>query len=608
MTWQRVLASLFVATLTLISPSVMHGALAAQAASPSSSSATKGAKENKKVKTNSNTAKVEPKVDPKADAKTDAKNTTGSGAAKKTPAKDNKDSKTTKGQNHKAPIKIAKTVEVLPERPPAGTPARTVTSIKYDDKAIDGPTIAVSVSDNVGVKRYEIPSDGKTRKRIYFDLKPAKLDAKIPSNMALRDPLVAQVRVAQYDQDTVRVVLTLSSEEEPSLRISKKPFLIEFISTDGKDGKDGKDSKTVKTDAAADKKDEKVVEKKDDKKEDNKTTENKTDGKTAENKATEPKSLDKVLDKAIDKLDQKDTKTETKTSDKAADKKDVKKDEKKDDKKDDKKTVLNDDDIPEPTAADVKEIKKRLGNNGAPGGASLSSQFGLHVKRIVIDAGHGGKDSGAVGPTGVMEKDVTLALAKAVREKLKEELPDVEVVLTRDVDTTLALSDRTKIANDSEADLFISIHCNAHPKRKVRGVQTYYLNITHDQYAARLAARENAADGEHNISDLEFILADLAMKSNVDDSVRLGEEVQKSIVQTLKKDWDDVIDLGLNHALFYVLVGTRMPSILIETSFISNQTEEQRLNSVEYQQALADGIVSGIRAFVEQRHAFFQMR
>jgi N-acetylmuramoyl-L-alanine amidase len=261
---------------------------------------------------------------------------------------------------------------------------------------------------------------------------------------------------------------------------------------------------------------------------------------------------------------------------------------------------------PPPDATEVKErIGAGIGTPGAPGGVSISQQLGLKVHRVVIDAGHGGHDTGAIGPLGVREKDITLQIAQRIRDKLNTELPSVEVIMTRDDDRTLALQDRTNTSNAAAADLFISVHCNASPSRKVRGVETYFLNITNDKYEMKLAARENAELGEGSISDLDFILADLAMKSNVDDSVRLGRSVQKNIMTKLHKTWPDVPDLGLKHALFFVLMGNKMPSILVETSFLSNKQEEKRLASPEYQSAVADGVVDGVRAFVEERQAFY---
>ncbi len=254
--------------------------------------------------------------------------------------------------------------------------------------------------------------------------------------------------------------------------------------------------------------------------------------------------------------------------------------------------------------ADPKVVKKRLGATGAPGGVSYSAQLGLKVRRIVIDAGHGGHDTGAIGRKGLKEKDVNLQIAKAIKKKIEQKLPGVDVVMTREDDRFIELAERTAIANEAGADLFISIHANANPSRKVSGVETYYLNITHDRYAIRLAARENehASDGAA-ISDLEFILADLAMKSNVDDSIRLGRHVQGSVVKSLRQNYQHVNDLGVKHALFFVLLGSRMPAILVETSFLSNRMEEQRLGSKKYRERIADGVVKGVMRFVEERQA-----
>ncbi len=225
-------------------------------------------------------------------------------------------------------------------------------------------------------------------------------------------------------------------------------------------------------------------------------------------------------------------------------------------------------------------------------------------KIIVLDPGHGGDDPGAIGHRGLQEKYVTLEIAKRVKRTLETEMPGVKVYMTRDRDETVHLSKRTEIANNLEADLFISIHANAAPNIHAQGIETYYLNISHDRYAIRLAARENAMS-ETEISNLEFILADLAMKSNVSDSIRLGQVVQASIFSRVKEGWDDAKDLGLKHALFYVLMGVRMPAILIETSFISNKEEEKRLKSDAYQHALAQGVVKGVKRYMEEPQAMY---
>ncbi len=220
--------------------------------------------------------------------------------------------------------------------------------------------------------------------------------------------------------------------------------------------------------------------------------------------------------------------------------------------------------------------------------------------RIVLDPGHGGDDPGAIGKSGLREKDITLAVSKRVKALIEEKLPGSEVLLTRDTDKTLSLPSRTDFANRVKADLFVSIHVNASPNRDTAGIETYYLNITHDRYALRLAARENAMS-ETETSNLEYILADLAMKSSVTDSVKLGRLVQASMCGHMGTDWDDIRDLGLKSAMFYVLMGAKMPAILVETAFISNKTEEKRLKQDKYQDALAEGIVKGIKRYSEEQ-------
>ena len=229
---------------------------------------------------------------------------------------------------------------------------------------------------------------------------------------------------------------------------------------------------------------------------------------------------------------------------------------------------------------------------------------GLTLRKIVIDPGHGGNDPGAIGKRGVREKDITLAISKRLKEALERQMPGVRVFLTREKDKYVSLTQRTQYANNLNADLFVSIHVNSAPDRKTRGIETYYLNISHDRYAKRLASRENAMS-ESEISNLEFILADLAVKSNLTDSVRLGRELQSSVSHHMQKQWSDVKDLGLKHALFSVLLGARMPAVLLETAFISNREDEKRLATSKYQAALVDGMVKGLRRFTEQKQAMY---
>ncbi|MBI2357900.1 MAG: N-acetylmuramoyl-L-alanine amidase, partial [Deltaproteobacteria bacterium] len=187
------------------------------------------------------------------------------------------------------------------------------------------------------------------------------------------------------------------------------------------------------------------------------------------------------------------------------------------------------------------------------------------LRKIVLDPGHGGKDPGAIGIGGVAEKDIVLSLAKKLAKKLKQEM-GVEVVLTRQDDTFIPLEDRTAIANAEEADLFVSLHVNASPNPNLRGIETYYLDNTNDEASIRLAARENATS-RRNISDLQFILSDLTQNSKLEDSITLAHRVHSSLVSHMGRRYRDLKDLGVKKALFYVLVGARMPSVLLETFF-----------------------------------------
>ncbi|WP_223631723.1 N-acetylmuramoyl-L-alanine amidase [Corallococcus sp. EGB] len=229
---------------------------------------------------------------------------------------------------------------------------------------------------------------------------------------------------------------------------------------------------------------------------------------------------------------------------------------------------------------------------------TLAEQLGLKVRRVVIDAGHGGHDSGAIGKAGTKEKDVALAISKKVADGLREK--GLEVVLTRDDDTFIRLEDRAKLANEAHGDLFISVHCNSAATHKLRGIETYTLNTSADRYSIRLAARENASS-EKGISDLQFILADLATKANTEESSRLANAVQHSLVTGLSSQYDGIKDLGHKEALFYVLLGAKMPAILVETSFLSHAEDEKRLASERYQDEVAKNIVLGVEEFLGDR-------
>ena len=229
--------------------------------------------------------------------------------------------------------------------------------------------------------------------------------------------------------------------------------------------------------------------------------------------------------------------------------------------------------------------------------SDIARQLALGVRKIVIDPGHGGKDPGAPGYIkGVWEKDIVLKLATTLAEKLRSRL-NCEVLLTRTTDRKLTLEERTAIANTQRADLFISMHCNAAKSKKLSGIETYILNLATDEQAIAVAARENATS-EKNISDLAYILNDLMKHAKIEESTRLANDVHKAIITGMKKKYTKIRDLGVKQAPFYVLLGARMPSILIESSFISNKLECKRLLTEAYRNDICNAIADGIEKYI----------
>jgi len=219
------------------------------------------------------------------------------------------------------------------------------------------------------------------------------------------------------------------------------------------------------------------------------------------------------------------------------------------------------------------------------------------LRKIVLDPGHGGKDSGAVGVNRLAEKDIVLSVARKLAEKLRREL-GVEVVLTRNDDTFIALEDRTAIANAERADLFISLHVNASPNAETRGLETYYLNNTDDEAALRLAARENATSRK-NVSDLQFMMSDLTQNLKLEDSISLAHRLQGTLVSQMNQRYGEVRDLGVKKALFYVLVGARMPSVLVELFFVTNRSDARALAKEAYLDGIANALLAGIKKYSE---------
>jgi N-acetylmuramoyl-L-alanine amidase len=249
---------------------------------------------------------------------------------------------------------------------------------------------------------------------------------------------------------------------------------------------------------------------------------------------------------------------------------------------------------PKPDAtkpAETKVITAAKATNS--GTRSLVRSLGLKLSRVVIDAGHGGHDTGSIGPTGYAEKELVLDVAMRLKQLVETEL-GAEVVMTRSEDTFVPLETRTAIANEQQADLFISIHANSSRVRSVRGVETYFLNFTSSREALETASRENAAS-ERSIHELQDLVKKIMLRDKVDESRELAQHIQHAMA-TRKGSGTD---RGVKQAPFIVLIGADMPSILAEISFISNPQEERQIKTQAYRQAIAEALYDGVRSYAE---------
>ncbi len=229
------------------------------------------------------------------------------------------------------------------------------------------------------------------------------------------------------------------------------------------------------------------------------------------------------------------------------------------------------------------------------GDRSLTRALGLKIGRIVVDAGHGGHDTGTIGPNGLMEKDLVLDVALRLGRLLETRL-GADVIYTRDDDTFIPLETRTAIANEHQADLFISVHANSSPDPSARGVETYYLNFTSNPDALEVAARENAVS-EKSIFELQDLVKKITLKEKIEESQELATDVQRSLYGGLAGKHSTLRDRGVKKAPFVVLIGANMPSILAEISFVSNPTDAEKLETPEYREKIAESLYKGIAKY-----------
>lgn len=382
-------------------------------------------------------------------------------------------------------------------------PQILVSKVDYWSTA-DWSRMVINVKNDVRYK-YQVlganPKYGKGR-RMYLDIKHSFLPKKFKRRIAADDGLIKQARIAQFNKDTVRIVLDLASLNRIKVFHFKLPnqykIVIDILGNNAVAGinKDVKNKKNLKT-------------------------------------YLEPK-------------------------------------------------------VPVDTPQIIQQNDEEI---------SLTKAFGLKVKRIVIDPGHGGKDPGAIG-FGLMEKHITLKLAFAVKKLINKKHPEIEVLMTQTKDVFLSLEARTAFANKNHADLFLSIHVNASRSRKANGMETYVLNLTTDSDALALAAKENQTSLK-SISELQSILNDLMTNAKIHESTQLAEFIQNDTVKKIRNQYRiGLRNLGVKKAPFIVLLGAKMPCVLIEAGFITNKRENKLLKSEKYHQALAAGIYAGVSNYI----------
>ena len=261
--------------------------------------------------------------------------------------------------------------------------------------------------------------------------------------------------------------------------------------------------------------------------------------------------------------------------------------------------------LPSPTVREIPPIPIARTAPSAPlpaettraGSYSLARQLGLGVRRIVIDAGHGGHDPGSIGPTGFQEKELVLDVALRLQKLVRAEL-GADTVMTRSTDVFIPLEERTAVANAREGDLFLSIHANSSRGGRSRGIETYFLNFAADRHAEAVAARENAISSA-TLKDLQGLVKKITLNSKIDESREFAQTVQEAMVGRLKPEHPEIEDRGVRTAPFYVLIGANMPSILAEISFISHPQEERLLRSPDHRQRIAESLLDGVKSYLQ---------
>jgi N-acetylmuramoyl-L-alanine amidase len=426
--------------------------------------------------------------------------------------------------------------------------------------------------------------DAKDPDRVFIDVSPAKLTSMlIGKQWPVKSPLLQQIRVGQYDNTTVRVVLDVGTFGRVATFTLRDPDRL-VVDVLGKDAVPGKDAitqavsapqpapapvpttqpitpptKQPATPTATNAP----------------TTTTTSPSVTANVPPIDPPKPMPVAP-AVTKPDVPRPTTPPATTNKQS-------------ASTAKKTAEKKTAEPEAKAA-AAIIPAKAPNEGQ---RSLVRSLGLKLSRVVIDAGHGGHDTGTIGQGGYTEKELVLDVAQRLKQLIETEL-GAEVIMTRSDDSFVPLESRTAIANQQQADLFISIHANSSRVRSVRGVETYFLNFTSSREALETASRENAAS-ERSIHELQDLVKKIMLQDKVDESRELAQHIERALAARKGSG----IDRGVKQAPFVVLIGANMPSILAEVCFISNPQDEKTVKTVDNRQAIAESLFEGVRSYAD---------
>ena len=407
--------------------------------------------------------------------------------------------------------------------------------------APDHTRVVVTVEDTIKYDAARIASPD----RIYFDLYKANLSPVLAKkNLTVENGLLKSVRLAQNKQGVVRLVLDVDGAKEYSAFLLSNPYRLVI---------------DVHSSAATAKKETPAV------------PARAEEAKATPTQAARPAETVTVAAEAKPQP----AKPETKPAAAPASAKS---------KPENSKTAM----LQPPTEPKPNRDGQR----------SLTRALGLKISRIVIDPGHGGHDTGTIGPHGLTEKDLCLDVAMRLGRLIEDKLPGAEVIYTRKDDTCIPLEQRTGIANDAKADLFISIHANSSHDRAARGIETYYLNFATSEESMEVAARENALS-QTSLHDLQDIIKKIARNEKIEESKELASDIQDSLSHRLQLVSQSEKNRGVKKAPFIVLIGANMPSVLTEISFLSNPSDEKLLRKNDQRQRVADGLFRGIAAYLD---------